>query len=175
MQRIQVMIRGGYSPNVVQVRQGMPVEIEFDRQESGDCSSRVVFPDLHLSAALPAHQRTTVRFTPQQAGSFGFACSMNMISGTLVVAPDGQAAGSAEPEQPNTCAGYAAADSVGEPTAAESEAAQAQERRAEIRDLSRRVIIGAVLSTPVLYAVMAQPLGAGWVPALLLNIGCSWH
>ena len=61
------------------------MEIEFDRQETGDCSSRVVFPDLHLSAALPAHQRTTVRFTPQQAGSFLFACGMNMIHGTLVV------------------------------------------------------------------------------------------
>jgi P-type Cu+ transporter len=80
VQRVQVTIRGGYSPNVIQVRQGIPVEIEFDRQETGDCSSRIVFPDLHLSAALPAHQRTTVRFTPKQAGSFGFGCGMNMIS-----------------------------------------------------------------------------------------------
>ncbi|RFZ06805.1 Copper-exporting P-type ATPase A [Mycobacterium marinum] len=169
VQRILVTIRGGYSPNVVQVRQGAPVEIEFDRQESGDCSSRVVFPDLHLSAALPAHQRTTVRFTPQQAGSFGFFCSMNMINGTLVVTPDGQAAGSAEPEQPNASIGYAATNSGDEPAAAEIEAAQAQERRAEITDLSRRVAFGAVLSAPVLYAVMAQPLGAGWVPAVLLH------
>ena len=68
VQRVQVTVRGGYSPNVVQVRQGVPVEIEFDRQETGDCSSRVVFPDLQLSAALPAHQRTTVRFTPHKRG-----------------------------------------------------------------------------------------------------------
>src|SRR5262245_40958755 len=61
VQRLRVTVRGGYSPNVVQVRQGVPVEIEFDRQESGDCTSRVVFPDLPLSAALPAHRRTTVR------------------------------------------------------------------------------------------------------------------
>lgn len=99
VQRIQVTIRGGYSPNIVQVRQGIPVEIEFDRQETGDCSSRVVFPDLHLSAALPAHQRTIVKFNPQQAGSFPFVCSMNMISGTLVVTPNGQATQSAEPEK----------------------------------------------------------------------------
>ena len=90
VQRVHVVVRGGYSPNVLQVRQGVPVEIEFDRQESGDCSSRVVFPELELSAALPAYQRTTVRFTPQHAGSFGFACGMNMIHGTLVVAADGK-------------------------------------------------------------------------------------
>ncbi len=67
VQRIEVTVHGGYSPNVIQVRQGIPVEIEFDRQETGDCSSRVVFPDLQLSAALPAHLRTTVRFTPARA------------------------------------------------------------------------------------------------------------
>lgn len=44
VQRIGVTIRGEYNPNIVQVRQGIPAEIEFDRQETGDCSSRVVFP-----------------------------------------------------------------------------------------------------------------------------------
>ncbi len=91
IQRVQVTIRGGYSPGVIHVRQGIPVEIEFDRQETGDCTSRVVFADLHLSAALPAHQRTSVSFTPPQAGSFGFACGMNMIHGTWSSTPDGQA------------------------------------------------------------------------------------
>ncbi|ORW72770.1 heavy metal translocating P-type ATPase [Mycobacterium saskatchewanense] len=170
VQRIQVTVRGGYSPSVVEVRQGIPVEIEFDRQETGDCSSRVVFPDLHLSAALPAHQRTAVTFTPQQAGSFGFACGMNMIHGTLVVTPNGHASGSPEPEQPDAAAGYAPASGAGRrPTAADVEASQAEERHAEVAGLTRRVVIGAVLTAPVLYAVMAQPLGSQWVPAVLLN------
>ncbi len=169
VQRIEVTVRGGYSPNIIQVRQGIPVEIEFDRQESGDCTSRVVFPDLHLSAALPAHQRTTVRFTPEQAGSFGFACGMNMIHGTLVVTPNGQVTRSSGREQPEAALRSAPADGSGEPGGAEIEAAQAEDRHAEIADLTRRVVIGAVLTVPVLYAVMAQPLGAHWVPAFLLN------
>ncbi|MGB8505600.1 HAD-IC family P-type ATPase, partial [Mycobacterium sp.] len=167
VQRVHVVVRGGYSPNVLQVHQGVPVEIEFDRQESGDCSSRVVFPELELSAALPAYQRTTVRFTPQHAGSFGFACGMNMIHGTLVVAPDGTADSAAQ--QTESVAARSAADRVAEP-AAEVEAAQAAERHAEIADLTRRVVVGAVLTAPVLYAVMAMPLlGTGSVPAVLLN------
>lgn len=169
VQRVQVTVRGGYSPNVVQVRQGIPVEIEFDRQETGDCSSRVVFPDLHLSAALPAHQRTTVRFTPHQAGSFGFVCSMNMISGTLVVIPDAEHTGSVEPAGADSVLDGALAAGIEEPVAADVEAAQAAERQAEIADLIRRVLIGAVLTAPVLYAVMARPLGSHWVPAVLLN------
>lgn len=88
VQRLAVTVHGGYSPNVLKVRQGVPVEIEFDRQETGDCSARVVFPELQVSAPLRAHQRTTVRFIPQQIGSFDFACGMNMIHGTLVITPD---------------------------------------------------------------------------------------
>jgi Cu+-exporting ATPase len=50
------------------------------------------------------------------------------------------------------------------------EAAQSRERRAEIADLTRRVVTGAALTVPVLFAVMAHELfGAGWVPPLLLN------
>src|SRR6516225_8998871 len=66
VQRLEVTVKGGYRPEVIRVRQGVPVELTFDRQESGDCTSRVVFPDLQLSAALPAYQRTTVRLDPAQ-------------------------------------------------------------------------------------------------------------
>ena len=87
VQRLEVTVKGGYSPEVLRVRQGVPVELTFDRQESGDCTSRVVFPDFRVSAALPAWQRTTVRLDPGETGEFGFACGMNMIHGTLIVEP----------------------------------------------------------------------------------------
>src|SRR6516165_8168516 len=64
VQRAVVTVKGGYSPDVIKARQGVPLEMVFDRQESGDCTSRVVFPDLTVSAALPAYQQTTVRLTP---------------------------------------------------------------------------------------------------------------
>ena len=52
VQRVQVTVRGGYSPDVIRVRRGVPVELVFDRRESGDCTSRVVFSDFALSASL---------------------------------------------------------------------------------------------------------------------------
>ena len=48
--------------------------------------------------------------------------------------------------------------------------AEAAARRAEIADLSRRVLLGAVLTAPVLFAVMASDVfAASWVPGVLLN------
>jgi Cu+-exporting ATPase len=175
MQKIGVTVQGGYSPDVLHVRQGVPLEIEFDRRESGECTNRVVFADLGVSAALPAYTRTTVRLRPQQAGTFGFACGMNMIHGTLVV----DAADQVAAESPAAAAPTATAQAAVAPTAptggvgagaAEAEAADLAERRAEIADLTRRVVIGAVLTAPVLFAVMAHELfRVHWVPGLLLN------
>ncbi|MFE9095545.1 cupredoxin domain-containing protein [Streptomyces sp. NPDC007264] len=65
VQRAEVTVRGGYRPAVIRVRQGVPVELVFDRQESGECTDRVVFPGLRVSAGLPAFQRTTVRLRPE--------------------------------------------------------------------------------------------------------------
>ena len=165
VQRVQVRVAGGYSPDVIRVRQGVPLELEFDRQESGDCTSRVVFADLAVSAALPAFTTTTVRLTPAQAGTFGFACGMNMIHGKLIVEPATTPATADTHDAPSPpVTGATGADPV------QAEAAQAAEHRDEIKDLTRRVLVGAVLTAPVLFAVMTVSLfGAAWVPEVLLN------
>lgn len=177
VQRVEVTVRGGYSPDVIKVRQGTPVELVFDRQEAGECTSRVVFPDLRVGAGLPAHTRTTVRLSPDRPGSFGFACGMNMIHGTLLVEPaEGPAPPAGDSSGTTTAPPPAPAASTGGPpsgeerTAAEAEAADAAERQAEINDLTRRVLTGAMLTAPVLFAVMTHEVfGADWVPGWMLN------
>jgi Cu+-exporting ATPase len=177
VQRLEVTVKGGYRPEVIRVRQGVPVELTFDRQESGDCTSRVVFPDLRVSAALPAWQRTTVRLDPREAGEFGFACGMNMIHGTLIVEPAAGGAGDGAKDQAAAVPGPVAAPeasgalagAAGDDIARGAQDAEAAERQAEIADLARRVIIGALLTLPVLYAVMAHDVFRAWVPESLLN------
>jgi len=180
VQRATVTVRGGYSPEVLRVRQGVPLELVFDRQESGDCTSRVVFPDFQVSAALRAHHQTTVRLDPDNAGEFGFACGMNMIHGTLIVEPTARGAGGngsaaekevqveAAPRDHDAACCAVSAPPVGEDIAAAQDA-EAAERRGEIRDLARRVIVGAVLTLPVLYGVMAHEVFGAWVQPILLN------
>src|SRR6266542_1247095 len=130
VQRVQVMVRGGYSPDVIRAQQGVPLE-------------------------------------PARAGSFGFACGMNMIHGTLLVEPSGEPAAAAGQGPADGAPAVAPGADGG---AADAEAAQAAERRAEITDLTRRVAAGAVLTAPVLFAVMAHEVfKAGWVPAVLLS------
>ncbi len=163
-----ITVKGGYSPSLVEVVQGVPVRLLFDRQETGDCSSRVVFPDFKVNQNLPAFATTAVEFIPKQVGDFEFACGMNMLHGTVKVV-----AGSEEGPRPATALAEAAPTvaEAGRWTAAAEEQGdqEAAEHAREIADLSRRVIVGAVLTVPVFLSVMAHDLfGAMWVPALLM-------
>ena len=162
-QEVTVTVHGGYTPSAIQAVAGVPLRITFDRQEAGDCSSKVVFPDFGITAGLPAHHRTVVELLPDRAGTFEFSCAMNMVHGSLTVTPGDVS--DPTPAAPRTT--HSTADIA---DAAAAEARQAADLQEEVRDLSRRVVAGAVLTAPVLFAVMADSLfKASWVPAMLLN------
>lgn len=247
VQEIEVIVKGGYSPDIIRVRKGVPLRLVFDRREAGECSSRVVFPDFNASKTLPPFAKTTLEFTPDKVGRFGFACGMNMLHGTLVV-EEGEVT-SDEPEAVPPSFEHARAVGVG-PTLAVQKAAEAEfnlgadvscpscaagietvlknmpgvdhaqvnfgagrvnvrydpgqvtpegmhkviesagytvhlrgesgtietqdreaeARRAEQQDLTFRLVVGAILTAPVFFAVMTHEFfDAAWIPDLLLN------
>ncbi|HWO94156.1 MAG TPA: cupredoxin domain-containing protein, partial [Dehalococcoidia bacterium] len=258
-QEVRVTVKGGYSPNYIRVQQGVPLRLIFDRQEGGECTSRVVFPDFGLNRSLPAFATTTVEFTPEKSGTFGFACGMNMVHGTLLVEPsengashNGSAPASAAAPPASDGHAHETALAVGmgtqhdmgetaevefavegggvscptcvtniesilkdihgvervdanlgagrvsvafvpgevsvddlrqaiessgyrvrqrpQPGSTATEDSEAAARRAEIRDLSRRLLVGAVLTAPVLFAVMVGDIfDPGWMPGLLME------
>ncbi len=108
VQEVNITVKGGYSPELIRVQQGVPLRLNFDRQEAGDCTSRVGFADFGASKSLPAFGKATLEFTPDKVGEFDFACGMNMIHGKLVVEPAGTVTGNTAPG-----AGPDVADAVG--------------------------------------------------------------
>ncbi|MFQ5812425.1 MAG: heavy metal translocating P-type ATPase [Anaerolineae bacterium] len=250
VQEVHITVKGGYSPDTIRVKKDIPLRLVFDRQEASDCTSRVVFPDFQVSKTLAAFGTTTLEFTPDKSGTFGFACGMNMLHGTLIVETNG--AGAPEPGKPsgNGDAHQTFAQAVGvgpelkvgglaqtefaiigggvtcptcvtnieaslkdlpgvdevhvnfgaervtvqydpaqvsieqmqqviedagyrvqpreEPGSQETEDREAAARRAERQDLTRRVSVGAILTAPVLFAVMVgEFISPDWVPDLM--------
>lgn len=85
VQEISVMVKGGYTPDLIVVKAGQPVRLNFTRQETASCSEMVLFPDFGKSAKLPTGETVAIEFTPQKPGEFGFQCQMGMFRGKLVV------------------------------------------------------------------------------------------
>jgi Cu+-exporting ATPase len=268
VQEIVITVKGGYSPDTIRVRKGMRLRLIFDRKEAGECSSRVVFPDFNVSKTLTPFAKTTLEFTPDKAGRFGFACGMNMLHGTLIVEDNGAKVGKAEAAAGATCpvstdatcpvpteettphqeyakavgvgpkltvkgtervefgmigsgmtcpscamnienalnampgiddvrvnfgaqriavrydpsqvtpedmdraianAGYSV-EVRGEAGALDTQDKEAAERASERRDITRRLVVGAVLTFPVLFAMMAHEFfHPEWLPSFLMN------
>jgi plastocyanin domain-containing protein len=85
IQEIGIKVKGGYSPDVVVVRKGMPVRLNFYRDEISSCSEQVIFGDFGIARDLPAFKTTAIEFTPQKEGEFTFTCGMNMLRGKIIV------------------------------------------------------------------------------------------
>jgi plastocyanin domain-containing protein len=52
-QEAMILVKGGYTPDVVLVQHGKPVRLNFRREETASCSDTVLIPDFNKSAKLP--------------------------------------------------------------------------------------------------------------------------
>ena len=84
-QEQMVLVKGGYTPDVIVVEAGKPVRLNFVRQESVACSEMVLLPAFNKSANLPEGQTVPVEFLPKDRGEFEFSCQMGMFRGKLIV------------------------------------------------------------------------------------------
>ncbi|KAB8288664.1 ATPase [Bifidobacterium ramosum] len=180
MQTATITVKGGYSPAVIEMQAGTPITLTFDRQETGECTSHVVFGDLALDAMLPGNVRTDVQLPALPAGEYPFACGMNMVHGLLRVTGDGGSetanvgsAGTttARPAAATTSAATASTTPASPTDALTAERRESEERTKEIRQLTRLVIIGTVLTLPVFAPMMLMllPGGHAIVPMWLMN------
>jgi len=85
VQEVAITVKGGYSPDVIIVKQNKPVRLDFYRDETASCSEQVVFGDFGIVRDLPAYETTSIEITPTHPGEFTFTCGMNMMRGKLVV------------------------------------------------------------------------------------------
>jgi len=85
IQEVKIMVKGGYDPDVIVVKKGIPVRLNFYRDETADCSDTIVFGDFNVRKPLPAFQTTSVEFTPEKEGEYVFTCGMGMLRGKLIV------------------------------------------------------------------------------------------
>ena len=85
VQEVQIKVKGGYDPDVIVVKKGKPVRLQFNRQESSLCSEMVIFDKIGQSAKLPEGETVTVEFVPKEQGEIPFQCQMGMLRGKVIV------------------------------------------------------------------------------------------
>lgn len=84
-QEAMVLVKGGYTPDVIVVEHGKPVRLNFRREETASCSEMVILQDFGKSAHLPTGETVPVEVLPEAPGTYEFTCQMGMFRGKLVV------------------------------------------------------------------------------------------
>lgn len=82
---IDIIVDGGYQPEVISIAKGKTTKLNFLRKDSSSCLEEVVLSDFKIRKYLPLNKKVTVEVTPQKQGDFDISCGMNMFHGKIKV------------------------------------------------------------------------------------------
>ena len=82
---IDILVKGGYTPDVISVTKGKTIKLNFTREDSSSCLEEVVLGDFKIRKFLPLNKKIVIEITPKQTGEFNFTCGMNMFHGKIIV------------------------------------------------------------------------------------------
>ncbi|MGT2888066.1 cupredoxin domain-containing protein [Streptococcus didelphis] len=85
VQEIEIEVNGGYSPETIILKKGLPAKLTFYRKDPSSCLDQIVLADFGIHKDLPLKEKTLVTIHPDKEGEYGFACGMNMFKGKLIV------------------------------------------------------------------------------------------
>ena len=84
-QTATVVVQGGYSPEEVVLKKGIPATVNFNMKDSTACLSHVVFDKLGVNKDLTKQPVTSIKIPTDKAVEYNFACGMDMFHGKVVV------------------------------------------------------------------------------------------
>lgn len=82
---VDVLVKGGYSPNKILIQKGKTTSLNFIRRDSSSCLEEIVIPDFKVRKYLPMDKTISIPITPQKKGEYNFTCGMGMFHGKIIV------------------------------------------------------------------------------------------
>ncbi|VVC03173.1 Cupredoxin-like domain protein [Candidatus Burarchaeum australiense] len=77
---------GTYDKSELVVKKGVPVRLHFSADADAGCGKTLVVSGLNVRLSSPSGSEVVAEFTPQEAGTYEYSCSMHMFGpGRLVV------------------------------------------------------------------------------------------
>ena len=89
LQVVDILVDGGYHPDTVVARAGLPLRLVFRRRDSDACSERVIISSPHIDRRLASSGSTTVDLPAQPAGEIRFTCGMGRYRGRIELGTKG--------------------------------------------------------------------------------------
>src|SRR5262249_34899415 len=75
----------GFQPAEIKTKAGEPLRLVVTRKTDRTCAKEIVIKDLGIDKSLPLDEAVAIDLTPKKDGQLRYACSMDMVAGTIVV------------------------------------------------------------------------------------------
>ncbi|OGZ05364.1 MAG: hypothetical protein A2942_01920 [Candidatus Lloydbacteria bacterium RIFCSPLOWO2_01_FULL_50_20] len=82
---IDIVVEGGYAPEVIAIPKGKKITLNFLRTDPTACLEDVVLGDFNIRRHLPLNEKVAVELTPKHSGEFVYTCGMGMYHGKIIV------------------------------------------------------------------------------------------
>jgi len=82
---VDIIVKGGYSPDVISVPKNKTTALNFIRKDPSSCLEEVVLPEFKIKKYLILNKKTPIQITPKKSGTYEIACGMNMFHGKIIV------------------------------------------------------------------------------------------
>lgn len=82
---IDILVDGGYKPEVIEIPANKETKLNFTRKDSNSCLEDVALGDFKIKKYLPLNETVTITLNPKKTGTFQFSCGMGMFHGKLIV------------------------------------------------------------------------------------------
>lgn len=84
-QEIDILVEGGYTPEVIRVPVGKETSLNFIRKDDNSCLEEVVLGDFKIRRFLPLGKKVSIKILPRKKGEYVYSCGMNMYHGRIQV------------------------------------------------------------------------------------------
>lgn len=84
-QAVTINVDGGYTPETVVLKKGVPATLNFYRKDPSTCLEEVVFSDFGIKEKLPQNKTQAIQIDTSHEGEFEYACGMNMYHGKVII------------------------------------------------------------------------------------------
>ena len=82
---VDIIVDGGYSPEVISIPLGKVTTLNFIRQDKNTCLEEIILSDFRVRKYLQLNQKVTIQIKPAYKGEYQYSCGMNMFHGKIVV------------------------------------------------------------------------------------------
>lgn len=84
-EEIDIIVDGGYSPEIISVDKGKSTKLNFLRSDKNPCLEEVVLSGFKVKKYLPLNKKVTIEINPKKEGEISFSCGMSMYHGKIIV------------------------------------------------------------------------------------------